>query len=386
LIEPGEPSLQPDVPYQNDQPRSARPRSVVVVGAGLVGRACAWNLLQRGHHVQLLDPGLDGDPDPNSGSWAALGVLMAQVFHRSSGRGWRLRQRSLTLWTLWRQQLAAQGWPLAWRPGLLLLAGNDDDLERHQRLLACRQRQGMPLELWSRPQLEALAPALPAGATSALYSAADGQLDPGTALDALLGDGLRLGLQPCCDRAERLERRPGGWTVRTSSGQDLRAEAVVLSAGVASAALLESLGHSQPQEPVLGQALELELSAPSSWDTPGPWPGAVVWQGVNLVPRPRTGDPAGAQLWLGATLEPGEQADPAALTHLRQLGGAAPAWLQQAAVIRRWQGHRTHPIGQPAPLLAELEPGLLLASGHYRNGVLLAPATAEWVADQLERS
>ena len=105
-----------------------------------------------------------------------------------------------------------------------------------------------------------------------------------------------------------------------------------------------------------------------------------MWQGINLVPR------AGSRLWLGATLEPGEQADPAALAHLRQLGDTAPTWLQQAAVIRRWQGHRAHPIGQPAPILAELEPGLLLASGHYRNGVLLAPATAEWVADRLELS
>ena len=359
---------------------------MLVVGAGLVGRACAWQLQQRGHRVQLLDPGLNGNPDPNSGSWAALGVLMAQVFHRSSGRAWRLRQRSLSLWTLWRQQLAAQGWPLAWRPGLLLLASGADDLERHQHLLASRQRLGMPLELWGRPQLDALAPALPAGGTSALYSPADGQLDPGLALAALLGDGLRLGLQPCCDRAERLERHPGGWTVHTSGGQALRAEAVVLSAGVASAALLESLGHSQPQEPVLGQALELELAAPTSWDTPGPWPGAVVWQGINLVPQTQTSEPGGARLWLGATLEPGDQADPAALAQLRALGGAAPAWLQQATVIRRWQGHRTHPIGQPAPLLAQLEPGLLLASGHYRNGVLLAPATAEWVADQLELS
>ncbi len=343
-----------------------------------MGRACAWHLQQRGHQVQLLDPGLDGDPDPNSGSWAALGVLMAQVFHRSSGRGWRLRQRSLNLWALWRQQLGAQGWPLAWQPGLLLLAGGTDDLERHQRLVASRQRQGIPLELWGRPQLDALAPAVPAGAVGGLYSPADGQLDPGTALDALLGDGRRLGLQPLCDRAERLERHPGGWTVHTGGGQALRAEAVVVSAGVTSATLLESLGHSQPQEPVLGQALELELAATTNWNTPGPWPGAVVWQGVNLVPR------GSARLWLGATLEPGEQADPAALARLRQLDDTAPAWLQQATVIRRWQGHRTHPIGQPAPLLAQLEPGLLLASGHYRNGVLLAPATAEWVAQQLE--
>jgi glycine/D-amino acid oxidase-like deaminating enzyme len=373
LIEPGDQAQQPNIP-----PQTARPRTVVVVGGGLVGRACAWQLQQRGHHVQLLDPGLHGDPDPNSGSWAALGVLMAQVFHRSGGRGWRLRQRSLSLWNLWRQQLGVQGWPLAWRPGLLLLAGSDADLERHQRLVASRQRQGLALELWGRPQLDALAPALPAGAVGGLYSPADGQLDPGPALDALLGDGLRLGLQLCCDRAERLERHPGGWTVHTGGGQALRAEVVVVSAGVASAALLGSLGHSQPQEPVLGQALELE-AAPTIWDTPGPWPGAVLWQGINLVPR------AGSRLWLGATLEPGEQADPAAMAQLRQLGDTAPTWLQQAAVIRRWQGQRAHPIGQPAPLLAELEPGLLLASGHYRNGVLLAPATAEWVADQLER-
>lgn len=356
----------------------------MVVGAGLVGRACAWQLQLRGHQVQLLDPGLSGDPDPNSGSWAALGVLMAQVFHRSSGRSWRLRQRSLALWQEWRQQLGARGWFLPWRPGLLLLASGADDLERQQRLVASRQRQGLPLELWSRPQLEALTPALPAGAVGGLYSPADGQLDPGPALDALLGDGLQLGLQPCCDRAERLERAAGCWTVHTSGGQVLRAEAVVLSAGVASAALLASLGHSQPQEPVLGQALELKLTPPASWDTPAPWPGAVVWQGVNLVPRNRTPIASEAGLWLGATLEPGDQANPAALARLRQLDGTAPDWLEQATVIRRWQGHRTHPLGQPAPLLAQLEPGLLLASGHYRNGVLLAPATAEWIADQLE--
>ena len=163
MIEAGDQAHQATIP-----PQTARSRTVVVVGAGLVGRACAWQLQQRGHHVQLLDPGLHGDPDPNSGSWAALGVLMAQVFHRSGGRGWRLRQRSLSLWNLWRQQLGVQGWPLAWRPGLLLLAGGDDDLERHQRLVASRQRQGLALELWGRPQLDALTPALPAGAVGGL--------------------------------------------------------------------------------------------------------------------------------------------------------------------------------------------------------------------------
>jgi len=54
-------------------------------------------------------------------------------------------------------------------------------------------------------------------------------------------------------------------------------------------------------------------------------------------------------------------------------------------VLRQWQGLRARPLGRPAPLLEQLEPGLLLASGHYRNGVLLAPATAAWVAEQIEQ-
>ena len=69
---------------------------------------------------------------------------------------------------------------------------------------------------------------------------------------------------------------------------------------------------------------------------------------------------------------------------MADLGGSAPDWLRQARVCRHWQGLRARPVGRPAPLLETLAPGLLLAGGHYRNGILLAPATAEWVVQQLE--
>ncbi|MFN5696943.1 MAG: FAD-dependent oxidoreductase, partial [Cyanobacteriota bacterium] len=69
---------------------------------------------------------------------------------------------------------------------------------------------------------------------------------------------------------------------------------------------------------------------------------------------------------------------------MTQLNGAAPDWLRQARIRRHWQGLRPRPIGRPAPLLERLAPGLLLASGHYRNGILLAPATAEWIATRVE--
>ncbi len=338
-----------------------------------MGLSCAWWLQRRGHAVTLVAPDAAGPQSAGAGSSAALGVLMGQVFHRAGGRAWRLRQQSLALWSQWRSELEERGHPIPGLSGLLLLAADAGELAGLERLAAERQRAGLALALWSREALEALRPALPP-AVGGLHSPADGQLDPLAALEALRSDALRLGLRLRGDTVVELQRRSGGWNAHLGGGDALAAPWVVLAAGITSAALLEPLGHERPMEPVLGQALELQLTV----DPPPDWPGPVVWRGWNLVPRPE------GRLWLGATLEPGQRADPARLEELRQLDGAAPSWLREAQVRRCWQGLRHRPLGRPAPLLEVLEPGLLLVSGHYRNGVLLAPASAAWVAACIE--
>jgi glycine/D-amino acid oxidase-like deaminating enzyme len=350
-----------------------------VVGAGVVGLSIAWLLQRQDHAVRLLDPCLNGPPAADSGSWAALGVLMGQVFHRSSGRGWRLRQRSLELWREWIAALEAQGHSIPYRPGLLLLASDGQELERHQRLCEERQTKGFPLELWEPAKLQNLQPHLPKAALGGLYSPADGQLDPAMAMAALRADAERHGLIGHAEEAVAVERHNGQWRIHCSGGTVLKSPWLVLSAGVRTAELIEPLGHALPMEPVLGQALELELTDQPNWQGPDwEWPGAVVWRGVNLVPRPDL--QGGKRLWLGATLEPGTKACPETLAALRDWGNSDLDWLDGATALRQWQGHRPRPSQRPAPLLEQLEPGLILASGHYRNGVLLAPATAEWVA------
>jgi len=195
-------------------------------------------------------------------------------------------------------------------------------------------------------------------------------------MQALQKDGGRLGVQLNATAVRGLERSGSGqWRV---VGDQESYDWVVLSAGLSSSALLEPLGHERPQHPVLGQALELQLA--DGDQAPLNWPGSLSWSGINLVPRPQ------GRLWLGATVEIDQrQGQPEQLLALRELDGKAPAWLQRATVLRQWQGLRARPLGRPAPLLEQLEPGLLLASGHYRNGVLLAPATAAWVAEQIEQ-
>ncbi|WP_315860109.1 FAD-dependent oxidoreductase [Cyanobium sp. N5-Cardenillas] len=363
---------------------------MIVVGAGIVGLACAWWLQCRGHQVLLLDPALagdlPGDRDPGgewrSGSRAALGLLMADSFHRDRGRAWDLRQRSLELWSRWRHELAQRGHPIPYRPGVLLLAADGAEQERLAALGEHKRALGLPLEPWDRRRLEPLLPTLPQPCLAGLHSGRDGQLDPASALAALAADGRQRGLALQRDAAVALQPERGGWRVELAGGGAERAAWVVLAAGTAASTLLKGVSGLEPGrwtlEPVLGQALELELAAP----LPSEWPGTVVWRGVNLVPRPDL--KGGRRLWLGATLEPGGTADPDQLSELRDLGGAAPEWLRGAQVVRHWQGLRPRPLGRPAPLLEQPAPGLLLAAGHYRNGVLLAPASAAWVAERIE--
>lgn len=306
---------------------------------------------------------------------------MADSFHRDRGRAWELRQRSLELWSQWRRELAQRGHPLPYRAGVLLLAAAGAEEERLTALGARKRALGLPLELWDRQRLEPLQPTLPQPTLVGLHCGRDGQLDPGAALAALAADGRRRGLALRAEAAVALEPERGGWRVALAGGGAEQAAWVVLAAGTAAGVLLESVPGIERDrwalEPVLGQALELELEAPSPATGLGRWcGGASIW-----CPVP-TWRAAGGCGWG----RPWNRAAGPTQTSWSSCAswGAAPAWLQKAQVVHHWQGLRPRPVGQPAPLLEQPAPGLLLAAGHYRNGVLLAPASAAWVAERIE--
>ena len=71
------------------------------------------------------------------------------------------------------------------------------------------------------------------------------------------------------------------------------------------------------------------------------------------------------------------------LNTMHTLNGKGPSWLKNGKILSKWHGFRAKPINRGAPVLEKLEPGLIVATGHYRNGVLLAPATALWVGNQI---
>ncbi len=301
---------------------------------------------------------------------------MGHVFRRSSGRAWRLRQRSMELWPLWSDLLSTGEAPLMLKTPLIQLAASEREAELQQQLAEARRDLG--LSFLSASTLEGEHPDWPAAPHGGLLSERDGRVDPLVLQQALRSKLAQLDVCLMPTQVMQLERHGQRWRLELNDGTTLTANQVVICTGLASQQLLAPLGHARPMEPVLGQVLQLRINAPTALRSP--WPAVLVSHGVNLV---RHHDD---QLWLGATLEPGTEPNGAATLAMQGLEGDAPDWLQQARVVSQWHGLRARPSGRPAPLLEVLEPGLILASGHYRNGVLLAPATAEWVSQQITDS
>ena len=88
---------------------------------------------------------------------------------------------------------------------------------------------------------------------------------------------------------------------------------------------------------------------------------------------------------VGATLEPGLIASANDLRKMKSINGSAPKWLKTSTIINKWDGIRARPNQSPAPLIKQLEKGLIINTGHYRNGILLAPACAEWVGSEITK-
>jgi glycine/D-amino acid oxidase-like deaminating enzyme len=304
---------------------------------------------------------------------------MADVHRRGRGRSWQLRQQSLQLFQCWQSVLLRAGYPLEIHRGLVLLAADGEEWQQQQHLLRERQARGTELSLIQPEQLAsqvaaAELPPLPQHPFGALWSPRDGQLDPGQWLNALQADASNHGMKPLYARVEAIASAAteASWQLQLNDGSRIQADRVLLCAGLAVTPLLGQLGIDCPLQPVWGQAMELQLTNEFPL-----WRNAVVWQGMNLIPRPN------GRLWLGATLEPGQGPNHQALWDLRNLNSCAPAWLQRAELVDHWYGARARPVGQPAPLLAEPLPGLLLLGGHYRNGILLGPVSAAWAAARI---
>ncbi len=355
---------------------------VVVVGAGVVGLAVAWRAVRDGARVAVVERGR-----PGAGASHVAAGMLAPVAEADAGERalLALGLDSAARWPAFARALTeVSGVDVGYRTvGTLVVARDRDGAEALDREARLRDELGAPVHRLLPSQARSLEPALAPTVRGALHAPDDHVVDPRALLEALRSAVVQDGatLRHECDDCGLLVRGGVVRGVRLADGTAVPSGAVVLAAGAWSAGVagaLEPLGVRVPVRPVKGQLLRLAPLRPGG---PPLLQRVVRYDTGYLVPR------ADGTVVLGATME--EQGFDTQVTALgvhgllRDLHEVVPGGLE-LAIVEQVAGLRP---GTPdnAPLLGPhpAVPGLHLATGHHRGGVLLAPVTADLVAGAL---
>jgi len=313
---------------------------VRILGAGIIGLSCADELARRGHQVELVDP------DPACGaSYAAAGMLSpcAEVWHGEEAL-LDLGRRSLAMWPEYAARLAI---PLH-TAGTLLAGRDHGDLQQVERQCRLLRGRGIEVTVLDKRELRRHEPLLGPRVAGGALLRDDHSVDPRDVLTALL-TRTRVVAEPGppCDvtvvaTGARLPE-PFGHLVRGVRGEIIRARGDVL------------LGHTVR--------------------------GWVHGEPVYVVPR------ASGEVVIGATTEEHNAAPVATIGGVARLLRAARELVPSLDDAQFTEAIARDRPGTPdnLPLVGPSgEDGVVLAAGHFRNGVLLAPLTAHLVAEHLD--
>jgi glycine oxidase len=349
----------------------------VFVGGGVIGLCCAWYAARRGAEVAVLERA-----QPPAGATRVAAGMLAPVGELAFGEP-RLLEMTLASARLYPEfvaelEAAAGVSPGYAQRGALHVALDRDEAAELRRVHDLQRSLGLEAEWLAPRRCRELEPGLTPSFNGGVHAPGEAAIDPRALTAALLaaldlaGAEVRTGAE-VVDGVFDGERLTG---VRTATGEELRAGAVVLAAGAWSGRAEWLPEHARPPvRPVKGQTLELR-----SRDGGAPCQRILVSERVYLVPR------ADGRLIVGATVE--EQGFDTAVTAggvhelLREAYRLLPD-IAEMELVEALAGLRP---GTPdnLPLIGPgAVEGLILATGHYRNGILLAPLTAEAVAATL---
>jgi len=353
----------------------AKPKTVAIIGAGVVGLGIAWRLAAGSVKVSVFDKGAAG----TGATHAAAGMLAACVEAEPGEEALvALGRNSQARWPAFADELKqASGIDVELRrEGTLDIALTADDQARLFHHLEFQQRLGLPLHWISAAETRQREPHLAGKLAGAVFSPQDHQVDNRKLATALAAAARAAGAsinehQPVAAISSQGRRVDG---IVLADGRKHAADVVVLAAGAWSRGIAGSIADLAPQSlppvrPIKGQMLALRM------DPAAPLITHVIWgPGIYLVPR------LDGRLIVGGTVE--EKGFDSTLTAGGLLTLLEAAWravpaIEELPIDEMWVGHRPGsrddaPILGPGPL-----DGLIYATGHHRNGILLAPVTAD---------
>lgn len=347
--------------------------SVAIVGGGVIGCAVAYHLAKAGADVTLLErDGLAGQA-----SGAAAGILAPLAESHGPGPFLDFGLAGLRLFPELVDDLRREtGLDVEYLPTPVLRLAFDEREERAlDQRLGWQRDTGLRLHRLSGEEARALEPRLSPRVRAAVLSPDEAQVNPGRLTQTLAEAARRRGakLEPSREVVGFVRRGRRVTGLRTATGA-VEAEAVVLAAGPWTRRLSRRLGVDLPVVPVRGQMVAYAAAAAN--------PRHIIWSEAGyLAPK------AGGHLYAGATVEEvgfRSRTTRAGLARVRRAARRMLPSLRYGEVVSSWAALRPG-SADGRPVIGRL-PGwdnVYVASGHFRNGILLGPLTGKLIAQMI---
>tara|TARA_Y100001968_G_C19416492_1_gene749297 strand:- start:217 stop:1305 length:1089 start_codon:yes stop_codon:yes gene_type:complete len=348
---------------------------ITVIGSGIAGISTTYYLAKKEHEITIIDPTVNNkinEKYPQNATEASLGILMGYVFKRSKGRGWKMRSKSMEIWSEWMKELKHYNDQVMIQKPLIQLANSIEESEIMKTI--ANERRNLGLYFITSKNVADYS-----NKHGGLLSSNDGRIDPKILIlslkEAIKNYNIRIIKQSVLSIKRSQSEINTRWQVIMTNGQIIEQDIIVICAGLGTNDLLKSLGHKVNIEPILGQALELEVKN-QTWSN---WPAVLSINGINLIPKGKN------KILIGASVEPGVKCGLEPKINMLNTYKKNLSKQHSYIIKNTWSGLRARPKNSPAPLLLHLEKGLIINSGHYRNGLLLAPSCAEWVDHEIQK-
>ena len=365
----------------NSQKEKKNHIEISVIGCGIAGITTAFHLAKKGYKVNLIDPKVKSKINglnPQNGTQAALGVLMGNNYKRSKGRSFTLRNRSMKLWKEWLIQIDPSEINIRLEKPLIKLANSEKEYQ--SMIETSNNKKEFGIELLNKTSIEFWSSIFETKIIGGLISNNDGRLNPIKLVKLFMQVLDKIKVNKIENNVIKIENNFHSmnkkWRIYLDNNQYINQDFIVFCSTLNTQKLLNPLGHKILLEPILGQVIELELKHKTiNWNQ---WPAILNYQSINFIHHKPS------HIIMGATIEKGNKPGLLDKQEMLNMSNTAPEWITKAKIINEWSGIRAKPINEPAPLLKELEPGLLINTGHYRNGILLAPSCAEWIGLKID--
>ena len=365
----------------NSQKTDIKQTEISIIGCGIAGITTAFYLGKKGYKVNLIDPIVNSEINnlnPKNGTQASLGVLMGNIYKKSKGRAFSLRNKSMKLWKEWLTEINYSEFNLILEKPLIKLASSEKEYQSMIQLIKNKKEFG--IELLDKNSLDFWNSTFETKLRGGVISHEDGRLNTIELIKVLMHSLDQIKINKIENNVVQISKNNKShekrWNINLGNNKYMNQDFVVLCSALNTQKLLAPLGYKICLEPILGQVVELELK--DNTINMKDWPGILNYQSINFIHNKPN------HVLIGATVERGVNPSQLEKKLMLEINNTAPKWIRNAKVSNEWSGIRARPTNESSPLIKEIETGLLINTGHYRNGILLAPACAEWIGLKIE--